>query len=80
VEENRVKVLNVARPHASKKPDVGEFVMAVLDAVFGRLRWNVHSLFKFAKTSPPGEPALLSSVSWPRPQPAQLTIGRLEYQ
>jgi hypothetical protein len=35
-EENRVKVLNVAGPRASKKPDVGEFVMAALDAVFGQ--------------------------------------------
>lgn len=35
MEENRVKVLNVAGPLASKGPDVGEFVMAVLDAVFG---------------------------------------------
>jgi hypothetical protein len=34
VEENRVKVLNVAGPRASNEPDVGEFVMAVLDAVF----------------------------------------------
>jgi Circularly permutated YpsA SLOG family len=35
VEENGVKVLNVADPRASKEPDVGEFVMAVLDAAFG---------------------------------------------
>ena len=35
MEEDRVKVLNVAVPRASKEPDAGEFVMAVLDAVFG---------------------------------------------
>jgi hypothetical protein len=35
VEENRVKVLNVAGPRTSKEPDIGEFVMVVLGAVFG---------------------------------------------
>jgi hypothetical protein len=37
VEENRVKVLNVAGPRVSTEPDIGEFVMAVIDAVFTKL-------------------------------------------
>jgi hypothetical protein len=37
VEENRVKVLNVAGPRVSTEPDIGEFVMAVIDAGFTKL-------------------------------------------
>jgi putative molybdenum carrier protein len=35
VQENSVKVLNVAGPRASKEPKVGQFVMALLDEVLG---------------------------------------------
>jgi hypothetical protein len=35
VEEHRVKVLNVAGPRASKAPNVGQFVMALLDEFLG---------------------------------------------
>jgi len=35
VEEHGVKVLNVAGPRASKEPEVGQFVMALLDEVLG---------------------------------------------
>jgi hypothetical protein len=34
VEEHGAKVLNVAGPRASKEPDVGEFVMSILDKAF----------------------------------------------
>jgi Circularly permutated YpsA SLOG family len=35
VQENSVKVLNVAGPRASTEPKVGQFVMALLDEVLG---------------------------------------------
>jgi hypothetical protein len=37
VEKHGVKVLNVAGPRASKEPRVGQFVMALLDEIFGVL-------------------------------------------
>jgi hypothetical protein len=35
VRQNRVNVLNVAGPRASKEPGVGEFVMRTLEEAFG---------------------------------------------
>ena len=35
VQENSVKVLNVAGPRASTEPKVGQFLMALLDEVLG---------------------------------------------
>lgn len=35
VQENSVKVLNVAGPRASNEPKVGQFVMALLDEILG---------------------------------------------
>jgi Circularly permutated YpsA SLOG family len=37
VRQNRVKVLNMAGPRASKEPGVGEFVMRTLQVAFGQL-------------------------------------------
>jgi hypothetical protein len=34
IAENRVKILNVAGPRASKEPGVGEFVISILDKAF----------------------------------------------
>jgi Circularly permutated YpsA SLOG family len=37
IEKNRVKILNVAGPRASKEPGVGEFVMSTLQLAFGKI-------------------------------------------
>ena len=37
MQENSVKILNVAGPRASTEPKLGQFVMALLDGVLGVL-------------------------------------------